>query len=283
VLIAHSLSWVSIGRPCLGPGVRAANRDPGGIAVLPDHHLDHVRQAAPLLLRGRRHRELDPHRDGLGLECRYCILAADVAAKCTADTLQGSFLTRNVAMTRHYSTNKFFRQSPNALLARYFKRHKVLLDFDFTKLKEGNPDTLCAAWLKLPAEKRNRMDAQFQEIFAMSCEAGTKAIIDEARYWTVTVNGGPIEPFIDWISGLKNHYDRAFQTFLKYPNYWIGATRFHYADTLSWWRKRKGLPSVSAQSDKASLNQLAELISSYFHAEGNGVRSTFRSKQAGGP
>ncbi|MEA3278356.1 MAG: hypothetical protein U9Q81_24295 [Pseudomonadota bacterium] len=173
-------------------------------------------------------------------------------------------------MARHYNTKKFFRQSPNALLARYFKRHRVLRDFDFTKLKEGNPDPLFAAWLGLPEKQRAKMEADFQAIFALSCEAGTKAIIDEARYWTVTVEGEPIEPFIDWISGLKNHYDRAFQTFLKHPKYWRGATNFHYADTLSWWRKRKGLPNVSAHSDKASLDQLAELISSYFHAEGKG-------------
>ena len=175
-------------------------------------------------------------------------------------------------MARHYSTKKFFRQSPNALLARYFTRHKVLRDFDFTKLKEGNPDPLFAAWLKLPAEKRNPMDAQFQEIFAMSCEAGTKAIIDEARYWTVTVEGEPIDPFIDWISSLKNHYERAFQTFLKHPKFWKGATSFYYADTLSRWQKRKGLPKVAAHCDSASLKDLSDKIVHYFHyTEGKGT------------
>jgi hypothetical protein len=38
-------------------------------------------------------------------------------------------------MTRHYSTRKFFRNTPNALLARYFKARGVLQDFDFTAIK----------------------------------------------------------------------------------------------------------------------------------------------------
>jgi len=174
-------------------------------------------------------------------------------------------------MTRHYSTKSFFRNAPNALLARYFKQHGVLGDVDFSNLKEGNPDPLFTAWLELPASQRGQMDAKFQEIFAMSCEQGTKAIIDEARHWIVTVAGEPMEPFMEWISGLKNHYDRAFRSFLKYPDYWKGAINFFHADTLSWWRKRKGLPKVAAQCDDASLEQLAKLISHYFHnTEGKG-------------
>ena len=92
-------------------------------------------------------------------------------------------------MARQYNTKKFFRQAPNALLARYFKMHKVLKDIDFKALKEGNPDPLFAAWLELPEQQRARMEADFQEIYALSCQPGVKAIIDEARRWIVTTAG----------------------------------------------------------------------------------------------
>jgi hypothetical protein len=52
-------------------------------------------------------------------------------------------------MARHYSTKSFFRNAPNALLARYFRDRGVLADFDFAGLKEGNPDPLFNAWLAL--------------------------------------------------------------------------------------------------------------------------------------
>jgi hypothetical protein len=133
-------------------------------------------------------------------------------------------------MARQYNIKKFFRAASNALLARYFKKRKVLADFDFKTLKEGNPDPLVAAWLELPDKQRAKMEAQFQEIYALSCQQGVKAIMDEARYWIVTVDGEPFEPFMDWIAGLKNDADRAFQTFLKHPKYWRGATNFFHAD-----------------------------------------------------
>ena len=53
-------------------------------------------------------------------------------------------------MTRHYSTRDFFRQIPNALLARYFHRRGLFGDLDFSAMKETQPDELFAAWLTLP-------------------------------------------------------------------------------------------------------------------------------------
>lgn len=174
-------------------------------------------------------------------------------------------------MVRHYSPKSFFRNMPNALLARYFRTHRLLRDFDFTRMRERNPEPLFAEWVKLPADRRDSMDAEFQEIFALSCAKGTQAIIDEASYWIVTVEKRPLQPFIDWLSSLKNHYERAFQTFLRHRKYWKGAVNFFHADTLSYWRKRKNLPKVPAQTDNASLKQLASMISNYFHnTEGKG-------------
>lgn len=50
-------------------------------------------------------------------------------------------------MTRHYSTRDFFRNTPNALLARYFKARGVLQDYDFTAIKESKVDgvDVCSA------------------------------------------------------------------------------------------------------------------------------------------
>jgi hypothetical protein len=170
-------------------------------------------------------------------------------------------------MARHYSTKSFFRQAPNALLARYFNGQGVLADFDFSTLKEGNPQPLFDAWLTLPAEQRDRMDAEFQEIFALSCEKGTKALIDEAR-WHL---GDETPQFTEWLAKQRNYHEKSFHSFLEYPNFWKGATRFFHADSLSYWRKRKNLPKVPAQCDDASLRQLARLIRDYFHhTEGRG-------------
>ena len=58
-------------------------------------------------------------------------------------------------MARHFSTKEFFRQMPNALLARYFQARDLFDDLEFSALKEAQPDELFAAWLTLTDSQRN--------------------------------------------------------------------------------------------------------------------------------
>lgn len=171
-------------------------------------------------------------------------------------------------MARHYSTRSFFRHMPNALLARYFQEQGLLADFDFAAMKESKPDQLFDAWLDIPDEKRHKMDAEFQDIFELSCEKGFRAIMDEAEFH---LPGENFPPFTEKMSALSNHYERAMVTFLDQKDFWRGATRFFHADTLPYWRKRKNMSNRQAAVDDDSIKQLAEMIRNYFHhTEGRG-------------
>lgn len=171
-------------------------------------------------------------------------------------------------MARHYSTKDFFRQVPNALLARYFHEKNLFKDLDFAAMKEGNPAALFDAWLTLPDNHRNAMDAEFREIFDMSCEKGFTAILHEAEF---QFEEDEFAAFVGKLSALPSHYERAMITFLDYKICWKGATRFYHADSLSYWRKRKNLPQKPVAVDDDSIKQLATLISNYFHhTEGRG-------------
>ena len=64
-------------------------------------------------------------------------------------------------MARHYSSKDFFRQMPNALLARYFEGQGLFGDLDFAAMKESKPEELFTAWLELPDNQRNSMDMEF--------------------------------------------------------------------------------------------------------------------------
>jgi hypothetical protein len=173
-------------------------------------------------------------------------------------------------VARHYSTKDFFRQIPNALLARYFHAHELFGDLDFSALKETQPDELFAAWLTLTDSQRNEMEAEFREIFELSDEKGFRAIIDEAEFHLAD-DSGALTTFVVDLSELPNHFERAMVTFLDHRQFWKGATLFHHADTLPYWRKRKNLPHQPAAVDDASLQELAGLIRTYFHhTEGRG-------------
>jgi hypothetical protein len=164
----------------------------------------------------------------------------------------------------------FFRQMPNCLLARYFQGRGLFGDLDFAAIKETQPDELFAAWLKLPDTQRNEMDAEFQDIFELSCEKGFRAIIDEAE-WHLSAEAQARTEFIEKLATLANHYERAMITFLDHNSFWKGATLFYHADTLPHWRKRKNLPNQPVALDMASRQELADLIRNYFHrTEGRG-------------
>lgn len=173
-------------------------------------------------------------------------------------------------MAQHYSTKHFFRQMPNALLARYFHARGLFGDLDFSAMKETQPEALFAAWLDLPDSQRNEMDAEFRDIFELSCEKGFRAIIDEAE-WHLANDADARTAFVEKLAALSNHFERAMVTFLDHNQFWKGATLFYHADTLPYWRKRKNLPHQPAAVDDASLRELAGLIRTYFHhTEGRG-------------
>jgi len=168
---------------------------------------------------------------------------------------------------------------PNALLARYFASHGVLEQLDFAAMKETQVEELFDAWLELPESQRNRMDADFSEIHALSCEKGWCAIRDEAQ-WQMRDTPELCAEFMEKLSGLPSHEERAMLTFLEYKDYWPGAMHFYHAETLSRWRKRKGFPHQRASVHEDGRKALAESIRSYFHrTEGRGkncVVETFR-------
>ena len=62
--------------------------------------------------------------------------------------------------------------------------------------------------------------------------------MDEAR-WQLEDQPDASQAFIDMLAALHDHHARAMVAFLDHPECWKGATRFHYADSLTHWRKRK--------------------------------------------
>ena len=184
-------------------------------------------------------------------------------------------------MGRHYSTRDFFRQMPNRLLGRYFEAHGALMELDFAAMKETQPEALFAAWLELPEGQRNQMDAELREIHAMSCEKGWCAIRDEAQ-WQLRESRRSSRPLWRSWRRLASHCERAMVAFLEYPQFWRGATHFCYADTLPYWRKRKGLPRKPASVHGDGRQAMAACISSYFHlTEGRGKNCVVEALRRG--
>ena len=172
-------------------------------------------------------------------------------------------------MSRHYSVRNFFRSMPKDLLARYSESRGL-----------GSalaPD----AWHALPAERRRTLEAEFREIFEMSCEKGTWAILDEARCrWRDDPDGSAA--FIETLASHSSHSHRALAVCLDDPECWKGATRVRHGEILPDWHKRKHLGHRLAAMDAASLKRLSDLIGAYFRrSEARGRHCRVESARRG--
>jgi hypothetical protein len=129
-------------------------------------------------------------------------------------------------MARHYSPKNFFRQMPAALLGRYFRERECNVELDVTLPKAELQKAIWDAWLMLPDEQRKAIDSDFHEISGMSCESGFRAIIDEAEWQFCALDGNPSAhvAFVETLSALPNHFERAMHAFLDHQRFWKGAT-----------------------------------------------------------
>ena len=173
-------------------------------------------------------------------------------------------------MARHYSARSFFRQTPNDLLARYGESRGLGSALDL------------AAWLALPEDRRQGLEAEFCEIFEMSCEKGTWAILDEARHrWRD--DPGRLSTFIETLSLQPSHSHRALVTRLNHRECWRGATRVRQAELLPHWLKRQHLGHQPAAMDPSSLEHLADLMRTYFQrSEARGGHCLVEPSRRGG-
>jgi hypothetical protein len=173
-------------------------------------------------------------------------------------------------MSRHYSVREFFRQMPNVLLWRYFQLRRLFCDLDFNAMTETRPDALLKAWNDLPENDRKPIEAEFREIFDLSSEKGFIAIRDEAK-WRLGQDPGAFAALMEELAELPGYFERAMITFLNHNDLWRGATYFHHADALPYWRMRRGLPPKKAAIDLGNRTHLAQEIGNWFReAEGRG-------------
>jgi hypothetical protein len=170
---------------------------------------------------------------------------------------------------------------PNKLLKEYFARHGGLPEVDFDKLAENDMEPVFVAMQKLAPETQTQIEAVFPEINELACQAGIRAILEEAA----------IRPFlhqigakatqddagagkVDWASqfaGMKNHYERAFWTFLNDKGVFDVASDLMEMDRVGSWQKwpvGKGLtPAVDEE-----VQPFTEEIRGFFRPQGRGRR-----------
>ncbi|MFC1792736.1 hypothetical protein ACFL3Q_04035 [Planctomycetota bacterium] len=169
-------------------------------------------------------------------------------------------------MWRNYSPKTFLRQTPNHILKEYFNRKDLLKDIDFDNLGDTEIEPIFEAMDKLDIKERNKIEAEFRQIYEMAFEKGVLVLIEEAGSVYHNIDLLPIfEP-------MENHYEKAFWVFLNHPLVFEIACDLAYMDSLGSWSSRKvGAGLVPAIEEKDRQN-LADEVSKFYKKQGRGQR-----------
>ena len=176
---------------------------------------------------------------------------------------------------RPYTPKSFFRAVSGELLEQYFDRKGVLREVPFSELTRMKIDPLFDAWLALPTEQREEMEADFRDIHVLASRRGFDAIVDKAA-WSGH-NRPEDDDLRQRLAEMASPHDRAIWTFLNRPEYWKGASRYNATDSIatSFWVERKNMPVVDARVDDASIEKLGKAVGEYFHViQGRGRHCT---------
>ncbi len=168
-------------------------------------------------------------------------------------------------MARHYSPKSFLRQAPNRLLREYLARHEIGGDVPWKHIGERQYEHIQRVIDGAPERARREIDTAFRLIYKMADESGTKILIDEGR----DVHHG-VE-LAEEFAKMGGHLERTFWAFLRHPEVFRVAQRFHYASGLSSWDRTRDLPECEPDTSKEGTQRLEKAISEYYRkAEARG-------------
>jgi hypothetical protein len=172
-------------------------------------------------------------------------------------------------MTRQYSPKTFLRQVPNYLLREFFARRGLLGDIPWELQEETQVGSIYDAWQALPDSERAEVDRVFQDVHAMACEAGVRALVEEGRFHTV-----------DLAAALDRHegfYHKAMWAYLRHERIFNVAALFNSADSLSGgsWVRHRAMPRKLPDVSEKATRGLADALSEYYREnQGRGHRCT---------
>ncbi len=164
-------------------------------------------------------------------------------------------------MADQYSPQHFFRKTPYELLARYFETKGVSLEVNWEELKgRKGIETLYKAFSTLPEEQLAPIEVDFQNINALACEGGIRALINEAYF-------EENENFLEGIRAIDGLHAKSIWAFLHKSDYWLAASSLLHAENISpgAWRKLPDIPPASPHIEPEDIAQFEKAISRYFY------------------
>lgn len=90
---------------------------------------------------------------------------------------------------------------PNKQLEEYFDSESIDLGIEFDKIKENDTEVIFNAFLELAEEQQTIIETDFQNINALACEGGIRALVDESVFFHDEV-------FVESISAIDGFHSK---------------------------------------------------------------------------
>ncbi len=180
-------------------------------------------------------------------------------------------------MSRQYSPKSFLRHVPNQLLKQFFERRGLLTNLLWFNLNETEIDLIYKSWQALPERQRVEIERIFQAVDEMACEAGIKALVQEATFHRADLASE--------LDRLKGMHHKAMWAYLRHEQVFELAALFHYVECLpkrSWVHVTQ-LPRGAPDASPEALRGLGTRLSDYYQRQqGRGRRCTVEHHPRGG-
>ncbi len=159
-----------------------------------------------------------------------------------------------------FDVRKFFRRAPNEVLQRYFTKHDLLCEFDWSEISPHKIDPLYDAWFALDGDARIRTGQDFLNLDTIGRAGGKTVIIDEAQFYEDP------EAVVEALAELPSPLACAFWVYFEREDLWKGALFFAIADLKprKRWRKRRNLPKLGRKPLREDADALARAVSDFF-------------------
>lgn len=180
-------------------------------------------------------------------------------------------------MSRQYAPRAVLRHLPFDLLRAYLDREEVDLGIDWATVPPDDIDPVYAAWLNLPADRRDRVEQMLRHVHELATPTGTRLLITEVGFEGVDV--------ADAITPLPGHLARALWVLVRHPLAFHNARRMARAESLStrYWQKVTDLPPLVPDASTPARNAFAQALARFYRdAQGRGQRCTVEYYFRGG-
>lgn len=163
-------------------------------------------------------------------------------------------------MKHEYNPKNFLRIASPDLLHTYFEQRRLLGSYNW----EGcDADSLFAALSDVPADERQAVSVDFQNVFTLACKKGIATLLDAGKAKEVDLAG---------VEMGRATIDKVLRVLIDHPAVFQLACSFAWADGLSrYWYRRCDFPPPPAPLGAASIAALQRALSEYYSTnEGRG-------------